>query len=390
MSGLEVLFWTAATTVAYTYAGYPLALRLLGLARRPRPDGPAAWPRLSVVISAYNEAACIAGKLRSALEQDYPTDRLEVIVVSDGSEDGTDEIVRACPDPRVRLIRQEPRAGKSLALNRGVAAARGDVLVFTDANADFAPGALARLAAPFADPAVGLVSGQGLYARTEGGHTRAVGNGYVRYEAAVKSAESRLGFVAGADGAIYALRRTIYRDLAAAHVNDLLHPIQAALAGYRARFEPRAITVEPPSKHAGQEWGRHVRMVAQSVHLVSHWLPRLLAARRWREAWGLVSHRALRWLTAPALGLILALNWGLTDHRPLYDVTLAAQAAFYALAALGYVADRTRLGLGPLAVPYYFCVVAAAGVAGVVRWLRGGAQAVWAPTSQVTAEDPTP
>ena len=385
MTGLEILFWAATTTVTYTYAGYPLLLRLLGLAARPRPRGQRPRPRLSVIISAYNEAATIVTKLRSTLEQRYPADRLEVIVVSDGSEDGTDQIVRACTDRRVRLIRQEPRAGKALALNRGVAAATGDVLVFTDANAAFAPHALERLAAPFDDPSVGLVSGQGLYAVNEGGDTRAVANGYVRYEAALKSAESRLGFVAGADGAIYALRRNLYHELAAAEVNDLLHPIQAALAGYRCRFDPRAATVEPPSKDAGHEWGRHVRMVAQGVHLVSRWLPRLVAARRWREAWGLVSHRALRWLTAPLLGLMLVLNLAINDHG-LYALTLAAQAAFYTVAALGLVAERTGVRLGPLAVPYFFCVVAAAGVAGVTRWLRGGAQAVWAPTSQVATD----
>lgn len=386
MTGLEILFWAAATTVAYTYAGYPLLLRALGLFATRRAAGPGRPPRLSVVISAYNEAATIAAKLRSTLEQRYPADRLEVLVVSDGSGDGTDDVVRACADPRVRLLRQEPRAGKSLALNRGVAAATGDVLVFTDANAAFMPQALERLAAGFEDPTVGLVSGQGLYAASAGADTRAVANGYVRYEAALKSAESRLGFVAGADGAIYALRRDLYRDLAAAEVNDLLHPLQAALTGYRCHFDPGAITVEPPSHGAGQEWGRHVRMVAQGIHLVIRWLPRLVAAGCWRQAWGLVSHRALRWLTAPLLVATLLLNLAVLDEGSLYRLALAAQAGFYALAAVGFAAERARVRPGPLAVPYYFCVVAAAGVAGIVRWLRGGAQAVWAPTSQVATD----
>ncbi len=386
MTGLEILFWAATATVTYTYAGYPLLLRLAGLTTRRPPRAQGQRPRLSVVISAYNEAATIATKLRSTLEPRDPVDGLEVIVVSDGSDDGTDGIVRACGDPRVRLIRQEPRAGKSLALNRGVAAASGDVLVFTDANAAFAPHALERLAAPFADPSVGLVSGQGLYAVSEGGDTRAVANGYVRYEAALKSAESRLGFMAGADGAIYALRRDLYRDLAAAEVNDLLHPIQTALAGYRCRFDAHAITVEPPSQGSGHEWGRHVRMVAQGVHLVSRWLPRLVAARRWREAWGLVSHRALRWLTAPLLAVMLLTNLALDDRGRIYDVTLAGQAGFHALAALGLAAERAGVRLGPGALPYYFWVVAAAGVAGVLRWLRGGAQAVWAPTSRIATD----
>src|SRR5262249_42144423 len=215
----------------------------------------------------------------------YPPQRLEVIVVSDGSTDGTDEIVRAFADRRVRLVRQDPRAGKSLALNRGVAVASGDVLIFTDANALFGPDSLGRLAASFQDPPVGRVSGQGLYAAGDAQAPRAVGNGYVRYEAFIKSREGRLGFVAGADGAIYALRRELYEDLGAAEVNDLLHPIQATLAGYASGFDGHAYTVEPPSKNSASEFRRHVRISAQGMTLLAAWLPRLVAAGRWRAIW---------------------------------------------------------------------------------------------------------
>jgi hypothetical protein len=129
-----------------------------------------------------------------------------------------------------------------------------------------------------------------------------------------------------------------------------------------------------------------VRMVAQGVHLAGRWLPRLLAARRWREAWGLVSHRALRWLTAPLLAVMLLANLALAGHGPIYALALAGQVAFHALAVLGLAAERAGVRLGPAAVPYYFCVVAAAGVAGLVRWARGGAQAVWAPTSELVTD----
>ena len=238
----ELVFWAAVLLLAYAWVGYPLILTLIAGRRRQTPEArkPSGYPFLSVIVAAFNEAGCVADKLRSTLTQRYPWSRLEVVVVSDGSTDGTDEIVAAYPDPRVRLIRQEPRAGKSLALNRGVTAARGDVLVFTDANALFAEDALARLAAHFDDPRVGLVSGQGLYGATGGGDARAVANGYVRYEAFLRSAEGRLGFLAGADGAIYALRRSLYRELHGAEVNDLQHPILAALAGFRSDFEPAA------------------------------------------------------------------------------------------------------------------------------------------------------
>jgi hypothetical protein len=383
---LELALWLALSAVGYTYVGHPLLLHALVRRRRRRAGEGRARPRLSVIVAAYNEAGCIAEKLRSTLEQRYPWDRLEVIVVSDGSTDGTDDVVAAHPDRRVRLLRQEQRAGKSVALNRGVAAARGEVLVFTDANALFAPGALAALAAPFDDPRVGVVSGQGLYAADVQADARAVSSSYVRYEAFLKSAESALGFVAGADGAIYALRRTLYRDLDGPEVNDLLHPIQAVLAGYGSRFEPSAVTVEPPSADGPQEFARHVRIVAQGVLIVRRWLPRLLAARRWRAAWLLVSHRVLRWATAPLLVIALGANAALLGARPLYTATLAAQLAFHALALAGLAGERSGLRLGRLALPYYFWVVSAAGLLGVARFLRSGAQATWAPTGAAARE----
>jgi glycosyltransferase involved in cell wall biosynthesis len=385
MTLAAVAFWLSVGTLAYTWIGYPLILRALTPGRRRSAAPVGAPPPLSVIIAAFNEAGCIADKVRSTLRQRYPADRLEVIVVSDGSTDGTDGIVAGAGDPRVRLLRQEPRAGKSLALNRGVAAAHGEVLVFTDANALFEPGALARLAAPFADPRVGLVSGQGLYG--DAGHdARAVAGGYVRYEALVKEAEGRLGFLASADGAVYALRREIYRELRADEVNDLLHPIQVALAGLASRFIPDAVTVEPPSRDGGQELRRHVRIIAQGVHLLRRWLPSLVAARRGRAVWMLLSHRVLRWTSAPWLVTALLANVALAGEAPLYVVSLAGQGAFYTLAVAGLAAERLGRRLGPLAAPYYFCLVSAAGIAGLVRALRGGADAVWSPTGQRTAE----
>jgi hypothetical protein len=391
----DIVFWLATLTVGYTWVGYPLVLVLARRWHRPPATLRRRLPRLTVLIAAYNEAACIAAKLRSTLTQRYPWDRLEVIVVSDGSTDTTDAIVARYPDPRVRLLRQETRSGKSLALNRAVAVSSGDVLVFTDANALFAPEALSRLAAPFDDPRVGLVSGQGLYTTAPAGRGAAsprsdapvVSNGYVRYEALLRSGEASLGALAGADGAIYALRRRFYRELDGAQVNDLLHPIHVALDGARSCFVPEAYTVEPPSKGGTQEFRRHVRMIAQGVHIAAEWLPRLLRAGCWRAAWMLVSHRVLRWTTAFGLGAMLAANAALVHDSPVYVATLAGQGLFYAVAAGGWLADRRGRSIGRLALPYYFCVVSAAGVAGVVRFLRSGAESVWAPAGQAPATE---
>lgn len=381
-----VVFWVSAAALAYTWLGYPALLRVLPHRGRPARGRRVGAPDVSVIIAAFNEARCIEAKLDSTLAaQDYPADRIEAIVVSDGSTDATDTIVATYPDRRARLIRQKPRSGKSPALNRGVAAARGEILVFTDANALFAPGAIARLALPFADPDVGLVSGQGLYA-AERGDARVAASGYVRYEAAIKDGEAALGFLASADGAIYAIRRSLYRDLAASQVNDLLHPIQATLAGYRCGFDGGAYTVEPPSSDGAQEFRRHVRIIAQGMHLLRRWLPALVRARRWRAVWMLLSHRVLRWATAFFLAGALVASLALLDRGPVYVVALAGQVAFYVLAAAGFAAERLGRRLGLLALPYFFCTVSGAGVAGLARFARGGAEAVWAPAGQAVSE----
>lgn len=388
---LEAVFWLSVGTLAYAWIGYPFALAVAGLALSPRRYPTTSWcPRLSVIVAAHNEAAVIAAKVAGTLAQHYPPDRLEVIVVSDGSTDGTDDLVRAHQDPRVRLVRQEPRAGKSAALNRGVAAARGEILVFTDANALFAPRALAHLAAPFRDPRVGLVSGVGLYA-PEGGPVspgaRAAGNGYAWYETLVKRGEGRLGFLAAADGAVYALRRTLHRPLHPREVNDLLHPIQVALAGYTCRFDERAFTVEPPSTDTRAEFRRHVRIIAQGADLLRTWLLPLARAQRWRAVWTILSHRVLRWTGALWLTGALLASVALAGTHPVYTAALALQLAFYALALVGLAAERRGVAFGRLALPAYFCVVSAAGAAGLVRALRQGGDATWTPRGQAHAQD---
>jgi len=262
------------------------------------------------------------------------------------------------------------------------------VLVFTDANALFGARALEHLAAPFADPRVGLVSGQGLYAARGARDGEAVGNGYVRFEAFLRAREAGSGLLAGADGAIYALRRTLYRDLGHAEVNDLAHAIQAAVAGFEARFDPEAFTIEPPSADGSQEFRRHVRIVAQNAQLLRDWLPRVVRARHWRLLWALLSHRVLRWTTAPALAIALTANALALRGHPVYALTLAVQVVFYLLALAGFAGERLGVRLGRLALPYYFCVVSAAGIRGLARYAQGGAQAVWAPTGQPARERP--
>jgi cellulose synthase/poly-beta-1,6-N-acetylglucosamine synthase-like glycosyltransferase len=374
----------AGAALVYTWIGYSFLLAL-GRSRRrmaPLPSAAAGTPLATVIVAAYNEEACIAEKISNLLAQD---DQTEVIVVSDGSTDATHAIVERFLSRRVRLLVQDRRMGKNLALNRGVEEASGEVLVFTDANAMLAPGALSRLLAAFADPSIGLVSGQGLYGDVGPGATRLVSSAYTRYEALIREGESRFGFLAGVDGALYALRRSLYHPLEGNQVHDLLHPIQVALAGKSCAFVPEAFTVEPPSSGSGSEFRRQVRIIAQGFLVFGAQAPRLLAQGRLKELGMLVSHRLLRWTSAFFLAAAFVSNLYLADVHPAYRVSMITQILFYLMAIVGALAGHFDLRLRIAALPFYFCLVSLAGLSGLIESLRGRRYTVWSPGGRGTS-----
>jgi cellulose synthase/poly-beta-1,6-N-acetylglucosamine synthase-like glycosyltransferase len=369
-------FWLGAIALLYSYMGYPALLAFRARSPRRLALSGGVRPPVSIIVAAFNEERVIARKVANVLAQ--LTDHDELIVVSDASTDGTEAAVASCRDARVRLNRQQPRQGKNAAMNFGAARARGLVLVFTDANAMLAPNALDRLIRPFADPAVGLVSGLGLYGDVQQTDLRLVSNAYARYETVIRRGEAALGFMAGVDGALYAMRRELYQELPADQVHDLLHPIQVALAGRQAVFVPEAVTLEPPSVDSASEWRRQVRIIAQGFRVLAATAPVLLSRGRLRELWMLVSHRLLRWIASPLALLALLGNLFLLDAHPGYRVLLGLQLSFFVVAAIGALGERLSLRLRALALPYLFCVVSCAGLVGLVEALRGRAHAIWA------------
>src|SRR5262249_4069950 len=239
------LFWLASLLVVYPYLIYPILLRLLA-AWRPAVGQPGVTisvpAHVTLIISAYNEEATIARKLENALQTEFPEDRLEIIVASDASSDGTDEIVRsvAARKPRVRLVRQDERRGKSAALNRAVAAASGEIIVFSDANAMYEPDAIRRLVDGFADPKVGYVVGAALYSDAEGKRARETESLYWKFELLLKRLESAFHSVVGGDGALYAVRRSLFQHLRDDDLSDFVNPLHAVASGYRGLFNPAA------------------------------------------------------------------------------------------------------------------------------------------------------
>ncbi len=345
------------------------------------------WPpTVSVLLSVYNEEAALPAKLENFLALDHPPDRLELVVVSDGSTDGTDDLVRrfaaARSLPAVRLLRQEGRLGKTSALNLAAAQAGGEVLLFTDADALFAPDCPRRLLEPFLDPDVGLVGGRSVYLDEGGGES--AGSLYRRFEEWLKEREGRLFGIIGADGAVYALRRELYEPLASECINDLAHPVRVALAGKKSVAAPDALVREPASPPGG-EMARQTRIMAQSwLVFLRHWRA-LARGGRWGFLWQFVSHKLLRWLALPCmlLALIAALCQVLPGALPaassppggLALLTLAGFALFGVFALCGARGGGGRPGR----LAWLFWVQSAAAMLGLRRLLRGERFVVWSP-----------
>jgi biofilm PGA synthesis N-glycosyltransferase PgaC len=375
---LELLFWLSLAVVAGTYLGYPLLLGVWArLARRPVLRAPVT-PSVTVIVAARDEAARIGGRVANLFASDYPADRLEVVVVSDGSADGTDRAVQAiaASEPRVRVVTLDRPRGKAAALNAGVAAARGEVLVFADARQRFAPDAIRRLVENFADPAVGVVSGRLVL---DDGDATAVARGvgfYWRHEVWLRERESEVGSMLGATGAIYAMRRSLYRPIPDDTVlDDVLIPMEAVLAGARAVFDARALAFDAAARSGAQEFSRKVRTLYGNYQLLAL-RPELLSPRRNPVFGRFVLHKLSR-LAVPVHLVVLAVT-SLLLLEGVYAWALAGQVAAYLAAAVG--ALRARRG-GPVARltagAYVFVLLNWAALVALVRF-AGGDRHVWA------------
>ena len=374
---LAVLFWMMAGLVGYVYAGYPLLLagmvRLGGARTVARGD---RLPGITLIISAYNEVQVIGEKLANSLLLQYPREQLQILVVSDASTDGTDQVVGACADPRVTLLRMPRRSGKTLGINAAVDAASGEIIVFSDANAMYIPDALAALVGNFNDPQVGAVVGESTYARGQGGADEDESL-YWRYEVMIKRFESALGSVVGGDGAIYAIRKSLYRPMSADALSDFVNPLQIVQGGHRCIYEPRARSIERGAGDFGLEFRRKVRIVNRAWRAMMSLKGLLNPARHGLFSVEVLSHKVLRWLVPLYLLVILATNIALVGRGGIYAVTLAAQLVLYALAGLGY-ALRNRSGLPRIvALPFYFLMVNLASARGILEAYLGKTYTTW-------------
>jgi len=384
---LELIFWTSLILIAHTYLFYPAILfvaygaaqlrrdcRYLarGADRRCHELDDDELPAVSLIIPAHNEEAALPAKLINLVELDYPADRLEVIFVSDGSSDRTNEILKGAEQPRLRLVELPWHGGKSSALNHGVDAASHEIIVFSDASTLFAPDALRKLVRHFCNPHVGVACGTlGFQGGAEFQRTEGV---YWRYEKALRVMESRLGATLTASGAIYALRRAAWRPLTPdVMIDDFVVPFAARALGYGVVFDPEAGAMDAAGESVAHEFARRVRLAVGSFRALGQ-----LARVRLDAFTSLAffSHKLLRWVLPFVMLALLASSAALRD-RPFYQATLLLQLLFYGWAAAGYLfRDRIaplRYGL----IGYFLLAINLAFLVGFVRFVSGSREVKW-------------
>lgn len=362
--------------IFYTYAGYSFIILLLSLFLSRSVRKKEIYPRVTFLITAYNEEHSIAAKLENTLSLDYPKEKLEVIVASDGSTDATDKIVRQYQSQGVILNRVEGRLGKTETQNKTVRIATGDIIIFSDATTKYNKDAIRNIVRNFADPQVGAVSGRYEYVNPTGA---AVGLGTVlfwKYENLIKRLQTRIQTITGCCGCIYSVRHDLYEPLPRDIISDLVEPLKILEKGYRIAFEPEAVAYEETTETAKEEFGMRVRVISRGMYGLSYMRSLFNPFRYGFVSFQLFSHKVLRWMIPFILPLLLMSNFLLVG-KLFYNLCFIVQILFYLGAGAGYLLDKKGRKAKLLALPLYYCVVNAASIAAFFRTLMGKRSVVW-------------
>jgi cellulose synthase/poly-beta-1,6-N-acetylglucosamine synthase-like glycosyltransferase len=381
MSLVEVWFWTCLALGLYPYVVYPLCVALIRALRPRRVRSAAITPRVTLVISAYNEAEHIVATVRNKLEQDYPPELLDVMVASDGSTDATDNLLRALAheEPRLSYFRQQPRSGKTAALNALIARASGEIVVFADANSMYRPDTVRKLVAVFADPQVGYVTGRMLYVDPRGS---LIGDGctaYMRYENGLRALESAIGSIVGVDGGVDAVRRSLYQPMRADQLPDLVLPLSIVEQHRRVVFAPDAVLEEETLTSQGAEYRMRVRVALRAFWALRDKRALLNPLRYPLFSWQLLSHKLLRYMSFLPLAAAAILNWLLLSHGWLFGAFAALQCCVALLTLVAACGPLRLRRFGPARYCYYFLLLNWTSAVAFTRFLRGEKQVLWQP-----------
>ena len=392
---IEILLWVLLLAVFYTYLGYGLLIfvlvkirRLMGRVRA-NPDQANFLPDVMLVVPAYNEQDYMVEKVRNSLALDYPSDKLRFLFVTEGSSDGTTELLEkeALDNPRILVMGGQQRLGKIEAVNQAMQQIDTPFVIFTDANTTLNPEAVRHIIRHFADPKVGAVAGEKRIQLMTNEAAAGAGEGlYWKYESFLKRLDTELHSVVGAAGELFAVRTELYEPVEKdTLLDDFMISLRIAERGYRVVYEPEAYALERPSFSVGDEKKRKVRIAAGGFQAIARLHPLLNIFRYGWLSFQYTSHRVMRWAVAPfCLPLIVLLNALLlilpgTGLLPswLYQGLLIAQTVFYASALLGYYLEDRQIRIKMLFVPYYFSFMNGCALLGYLRYRRGNDTGIW-------------
>ncbi len=375
----EIFFWVGLATLAYVYVGYPLLVYLVSvLFSRPVARGQVE-PSLTILITAFNEENGIREKLENTLKIEYPAEKLEILVASDGSTDSTDDIVREFASRGVKLFRQEGRVGKTITQNNAVAHVKREIILFSDATTVYEADVLRKVLPAFADETVGCVAGRLVYVDNSATNVGKGAKSYWNYETFIKTAESRACSLIGASGCLYAVRRSAYQPMYAEACSDFLICTVLYRQGLRSIFEPSAVCFEDTNKRTGDEMQMRVRVISQTYTDLWRNIDMMNPLRSGFYAVELISHKVLRYAVPLLLLLLVISNLALSGSSTFFSVILAGQVLFYFMALIAWVFERIGIRLTLLAIPLYFVLANLASVIAFYRFIRGERVSTWEP-----------
>ena len=373
---IEFIFWFTIGIIFYTYFGYPLLTLILSLFVHNPVDKEDIEPTVTFLITAYNEEKSIRQKLENTLSLDYPRDKLEVMVASDGSTDNTDHIVREFPDKNVVLHRVEGRVGKTETQNQAVNAAKGDIVIFSDATTTYKKDAIRNIVRNYNDPSIGAVSGRYEYVNPTGAP---VGLGTIifwKYENFIKSRQTRIKTITGCCGCIYSVLRSAYEPLPRDIISDLVEPLKILEKGYRIAFEPEAVAHEVTEETVGEEFSMRVRVITRAMNGLMYVKTLLNPMKYPFVSFQLISHKVLRWLIPFFLVIIFVSNAMILDNN-FYKLLFLGQVVFYLSAFFAWVMEKYGKKFKLLFLPLYFCVVNIASLRAIFNLIKGRKMAIW-------------
>jgi cellulose synthase/poly-beta-1,6-N-acetylglucosamine synthase-like glycosyltransferase len=371
---MKFIFWASLIIIVYTYIVYPALVYLLSLFFRKLVKKQEIYPTVSILIAAYNEEKNIEGKIKSILELDYPKEKIEVLIGSDGSTDKTDELVSKFTNERFSLLRLLVREGKPAVLNSLAKQAKNEILVFTDARQKLERSSLKELVGNFADKTIGSVSAQLVF--EDGTGNKGVGV-YWNYEKFIRISESKIGSMLGATGAMYAIRKNLFSNLPNDLIlDDVFVPLKIVAVGFRAIFEPKAIIFDSITRDAGQEFQRKTRTLAGNFQIFGLFKS-LFNPVKSPVAIQLFSHKFLRLLVPFLMIIIFIANIAMLDKNT-YLLIFALQVLFYFVAFLGSMLKKNNRMFD---IPHMFCVMNSAAVIGLYRFLFNKQAVTWEKTA---------